>query len=789
MSVTAERCAVSRVRVRVTGTVQGVGFRPFVFRLARELGLSGFVLNDSHGVLLEAEGELAALQALTSRLAAEAPPLAIVQGVRCTTLPPRGRPAGFTIRESPRAGPPEAAVSADTATCPSCLRELFDPGDRRYRYPFINCTDCGPRFTIVRGIPYDRPYTSMAGFSMCPACRREYEDPLDRRFHAQPNACPVCGPTVSLLGSDGRRLGKDPLAAAGSLLAAGGILAVKGLGGYHLACPAGDEAAVARLRRGKAREEKPLAVMVAGVEAAEALVSLTAGARELLEGPARPIVLCPRRRDAAVAPSVAPRSPELGVMVAYTPLHHLLLHEFAHRCGAGGGSALVMTSANLSEEPIAYRDGEALERLSGLADAFLVHDREIVTRTDDSVVRVMDDGRERAPMFVRRSRGYVPGVLSLPGGESAPALLACGAQLKNTFCLARDGRAWVSHHIGDLENFETLSSLREGVSHFQRLFAVAPELAVHDLHPDLLSTRYAAERGLPSLAVQHHHAHLAACLAEHGEAGPAVGAIFDGTGYGTDGTIWGGEILAGGAAGFARAGHLLPVALPGGEQAIRQPWRMACAWLAAAGICEVPETLSGVDPARWRAVDSLVAASLTPVISGSAPASSSLTPVTSSAGRLFDGVAALLGLRSEVRYEGQAAIELEAACDVHERGTLEFEVREEAGRIVIDPRAAIGQIVHGLRRGATPAVLATRFHTGLAEATARACLAAASASGTELVVLSGGSFVNGRLLRGVAGSLRAGGVRVLWPRRLPPGDGGVSYGQAAVAAVRWGDAR
>jgi len=733
-----------RTRVRVTGTVQGVGFRPYVYRLAGELGLGGYVLNDTHGVLLEVEGGAGAVDAFLARLGPDAPPLAVVERVLAEERATTGQ-ADFTIRPSLGGGAPDAPVTPDTATCPGCLRELFDPADRRYRYPFINCTNCGPRFTIIRGVPYDRPKTTMASFTMCVACQAEYEDPTDRRFHAQPNACPVCGPSLRLVGDV---IADDPIAATVTALRAGAIVAIKGIGGYHLACQADDELAAAALRARKHREDKPFALMAPSLAGAESLVALDERARDLLSSPARPIVLAPRRSGAPVATAVAPGARELGVMLPYSPLHHLLL--------ADAGTTLVLTSANLSDEPIAYRDDDALERLAGIADLFLVHDRPIETRTDDSVVRA-------APrrMVVRRSRGYVPGALSLPGAGAPRPLLACGAELKNTFCLARGERAWVSHHIGDLENYETLRSFTEGIEHFSRLFAVEPEVVVHDLHPEYLSTKYAFELdGVELVGVQHHHAHLAACLAEHGEAGPAIGAIFDGTGYGLDGSVWGGEILLGSLGDFTRVGHLLPVRLPGGTQAVREPWRMACSWLVAGAV---------EPPAAWRPIAELARSGLA-------------SPWTTSMGRLFDAVAALAGIRAEINYEGQAAIELEAACDFSERGSYPIVLTGEP--LVIDPRETIRAIAADVAAGESPGAIARRFHRTIATATVEACVRLAAAHATEVVVLSGGVFQNRMLLESVAGGLAAAGLRVLTPERLPAGDGGISYGQAAVAAAR-----
>jgi hydrogenase maturation protein HypF len=759
-----------RLRVRVAGTVQGVGFRPFVYRLADELGLAGWVLNDTRGVLIEVEGADSSVAGFLARLAAEAPPLALVERIEPEQLSPRGE-RGFQILASPAGGEPAAPVTPDSASCEACLAEMRDPEDRRHRYPFVNCTDCGPRFTIVEGVPYDRPLTTMSGFEMCAACRAEYEDPLDRRFHAQPNACPVCGPRARLLDGGGEEAplegAADAVAAAAAALRTGWIVAVKGLGGYHLACRADDEDAVARLRARKHREDKPFAVMVPGTEAARSLAQLGLAEEELLESHERPIVLATRRDEAALAAAVAPGFREIGLMLPYTPLHHLLMAD----CGA----PLVMTSGNVSDEPIAYRDDEALQRLAPIADLFLSHDRPIHIRTDDSVVRSIAVGDSVAPLMLRRSRGLVPASLELPVETSRP-LLACGAEQKNTFCLAKDRRAWVGHHIGDLENFETLRSFREGIEHFQELFAVEPLLCAHDLHPEYLSTKYALERqGLESVAVQHHHAHLAACLAEHGEEGPAVGAIYDGTGFGLDGTVWGGELLLGGLERFERAGHLLAVPLPGGAAAIREPWRMACAWLfeASSQDARVPAALaSAVAPRDWRNCQELIASGVS-------------SPTTTSAGRLFDAVGALCGTPARVSYEGQAAVELETIADPGEGGRYEMPLGSEGagGPAVLDPRPAVRSILADLDAGVEPSLVSARFHRTVAVASATACAEIAAAAGVGTVVLSGGVFQNRRLLELTAARLAAAGLRVLIPERLPPNDGGISFGQAAVAAA------
>jgi hydrogenase maturation protein HypF len=746
-----------------------------VFRLASELHLDGFVLNDDRGVVVEVEGAGIAVDDFLARLAAEAPPLAAVESVDAVAVAPCGE-RGFRILESQRAGEPEALVSPDMSTCAECLAEVFDPADRRYRYPFTNCTNCGPRFTIVRGVPYDRPQTTMAGFEMCPACRAEYEDPRDRRFHAQPNACPACGPRVRLTDSEGAAADgaageRDAIATAARLLREGSIVAIKGLGGYHLACRADDSRAVAELRRRKHREDRPFALMAPSIAGARELVELTAAEQTLLEGPERPIVIARRRPRAEVAGAVAPHSPDLGVMLPYSPLHHLLL--------ADCGGVLVMTSGNASDEPIAYEDTDALERLGAIADGFLLGDRPIHTRTDDSVVRSLSPRLRAAPLLVRRSRGYVPRSVDLPLAATRP-ILACGAELKNTFCLAKDRRAWVGHHVGDLRNWETLRSFREGVTHFEALFAVEPDLVAHDLHPDYLSTRYALEREGPErIAIQHHHAHLAACLAEHGVEGEAVGAIYDGTGLGPDGTVWGGELLAGGLRGYERAGSLFPVPLPGGDAAVRHPWRMACAWLVAALGEERPPrpaTLRDrVSEREWVAVCELVR-------TGTA------SPPTTSAGRLFDAVAALCGLRAAVTYEGQAAVELEGASDPSRRDAYPLPVIDgsgasTAGGLILDARETVRAVLADVERGADIGAIGGRFHEAIAVATAETCEREARRRGLDVAVLSGGVFQNRLLLERTAALLAGRGLRVLVPERLPPNDGGISYGQAAIAAA------
>jgi hydrogenase maturation protein HypF len=729
---------VQRLRLRVGGVVQGVGFRPFVHRLATRHALAGFVLNDGSGVTIEIEGSERALDRFAADLIAELPPLARIARLTSERLEPRGD-GSFTIDLSDAVGARTALIPSDVATCDDCLRELFDPVDRRYRYPFINCTNCGPRFTIVRSVPYDRPNTTMAGFELCTDCRREYEDPSDRRFHAEPIACPVCGPRLALRGpSDSLVLGEEALGEAIRFLRDGAIVAVKGLGGYHLACDAANEPAVARLRARKRREEKPLALMTRDPDA---LVLLGPGERELLVSPARPIVLARRRPTGDVAPSVAPNTDWLGVMLPYTPLHHLLCGDFF--------GPLVMTSGNLSDEPIAFEDGEARRRLGKVADAFLEHDRPIHRRCEDSVVR--------AGFPLRRSRGYAPAALPLPVAAAEP-ILATGGELKSTFTLARGDEAFMSPHLGDLDERPAYSAFLDDVELYLAMLDVEPALVACDMHPDYLASKWAREQGLPLIEVQHHHAHAAACLAEHGERGTALALVFDGTGFGSDGTIWGGELLRFDLHGFERVAWLDPVPLPGGEAAVREPWRTGASYLERAG--------RPVPWPRWRLVRESLKVN---------------APLSSGAGRLFDAVSALLGVRERISYEGQAAIELEQLAG--ETPAAPYPCRIEGERILGADlvAAAYDDLAAGRRR----AEIAAAFHEGLAEVAVRAC---ADATSPRTVVLSGGSFQNLRLLGSVRAGLEREGFRVLEHALVPPNDGGISYGQAAIAAARGSEA-
>ncbi|MEO3809258.1 carbamoyltransferase HypF [Sphaerisporangium sp. B11E5] len=743
-----------RVEVRVEGAVQGVGFRPFVYGLATGLGLAGVVGNDADGVFVEAEGPRERVAEFLVALRRDAPTLARVERVGVVEGAPRGA-RGFAIVRSDASGPRRALVSPDTATCGDCLRELADPGNRRFGYPFVNCTNCGPRFTIVRGVPYDRPLTTMAGFAMCAACAAEYHDPADRRFHAQPTCCPDCGPRLRLVSARGDDLPGDPVAGCAALLRDGGVVAVKGLGGYHLAVLASDEAAASALRRRKHREDKPFAVMVADVRQAALLCEVDDLAAALLSDGARPIVLLPRLDGGPVAPSVAPGNRHLGLMLPYAPPHHLLL--------AATGEPIVLTSGNVSDEPIAYEDADAFTRLAGIADVFLTHDRPIHVRTDDSVVRPFG-GRG---MLLRRSRGHVPEPVTLAWDVPRP-VLACGAELKNTFCLAKGRRAFLSHHIGDLENYETLRSYTEGIAHFSRLFGIVPEVVAHDLHPEYLSTKHAAELdGVELVGVQHHHAHIASCLADNGEPGPVIGVAFDGLGHGTDGTLWGGEFLLADLAAAERAARLVPVPMPGGTAAIRQPWRMAAAYLDLAYDGRPPEGLEVARRDRWHDVLALARSGV-----GS--------PLTSSAGRLFDAVSALIGVRGTITYEGQAAIELEQHADPAERGAYPASVSAEGVRGADLVRAAADDLLAGV----APGVIAARFHNGVARLVVERCVALRDAHGLTTAALSGGVFQNLLLLGRTVDGLRAAGFRVLTHSRVPANDGGISLGQAVVAAAR-----
>ncbi|MBL9089521.1 MAG: carbamoyltransferase HypF [Planctomycetia bacterium] len=766
---------VVRVGVAVRGAVQGVGFRPFVFRLARDLGLAGFVTNDGAGVRAELEGPRAAVDDAVARLRADAPPRATVRDVAVSPLAPEGA-AGFEIRPSERAGPPTATVLADAATCPACLAEVLDPTDRRARYPFGSCTHCGPRFTIVTGLPYDRARTTMAGFPLCPACRAEYDDPLDRRFHAQPIACPACGPRLALLDAGGAPLvdGDAALRAAAAALDGGAVVAALGLGGFHLLVDARSEAAVARLRARKHREGKPLALLVRDLDAARAIVEVDDLAAALLASPEAPIVLLPRRADApagaSVAPSVAPGSGRLGVMLPATPLHHLLAR--------GVEGPLVATSGNRSDEPICTSPAEAVTRLAGLADLFLVHDRPVARPLDDSVVAVAGD----LAFPVRRGRGHAP--LPVAARRPGPTVLALGGHQKVALALALGDEVFGGPHVGDLDSAEALDAFHAAVRDLLALYDARPAAIAHDLHPDYATTRFAEDLAasplpwaraladVPRVAVQHHHAHLAACAAEHGLEGPLLAATWDGTGLGSDGTIWGGEVLLGDARACTRVATLSAFRLPGGDAAARAPWR------AAAGVLFGTRGPAALDDPALAAVPAADRG-----VVGRMLATGVHAPLTSSAGRLFDAVAALLGVRTTCSYEGQAAMELEALAAPGDHGTypVVWDVPATGPRVL-----ALGPLVEALlddrRRGAPVAIMAAKIHATLAEA----LVTLARQLAAPRLALTGGCWQNVRLLAATRARLAAAGIEAVVHRRVPPGDGGLALGQAAVASARLG---
>jgi hydrogenase maturation protein HypF len=749
-----------RRRILITGIVQGVGFRPFVHLLATSLGLGGFVGNDTTGVFVEVEGNPGEIDHFVERLQTEAPPLAVIERIHSEPMAATGEPGFAIIASRHSGGEHPALISPDIATCGDCLRELFDPADRRYLYPFINCTNCGPRFTIIRDVPYDRPFTTMARFAMCGDCAREYNDPGNRRFHAQPICCPACGPRLGLASRNRASLPGDPVQTTAKLLHDGYIVAVKGLGGYHLAAIASNESAVAALRSRKHREDKPFAIMVCDEAMARRLAEFGQNEQRILASARRPVVLLRRLPDAPIAQSVAPASRFLGLMLPYTPLHHLLCRELAE--------PFVLTSGNVSDEPIAYIDDDAFERLSPIADYFLTHDRPINMRTDDSVVRMF---RGQA-MLVRRSRGYAPQPLHLRW-KSPRTVLGCGAELKSTFCLIKSDYAFLSHHIGDLENFETLSAYTTGIAHFQRLFDVTPEIVAHDLHPEYLSTKHASEmRGVELVGVQHHHAHVASCLADNGEAGPVIGVAFDGLGYGTDGAMWGGEFLVADLLDFERAGSFEAVAMPGGSAAVKQPWRMAAAYLARLFPQGVPGDFDVVrrNQRQWDMITQMIRARLN-------------SPLTSSVGRLFDGVAAILGIRDVVNYEGQAAIELERSAAPDEPSAYNVSIRP-GSPLIVRATEIIEAVLADVSAAVPIEIIAARFHNTLAGLIAAVCEAIRAQYGLTTVALSGGVFQNEFLLMRAVCELEEQGFRVLTHRQVPANDGGISLGQAAIAAAR-----
>lgn len=776
------------VKIHVSGIVQGVGFRPFVYGLAVRLGLNGWVRNTSAGVDIQVDGTASSIDAFVNSLKSELPPLARIDFLDVSIEAAHGF-SGFEIVSSESLAGAFQPISPDVSICPDCLRELLDPSNRRYRYPFINCTNCGPRFTIITDIPYDRPNTTMAPFEMCPDCAAEYNNPLDRRFHAQPVACPVCGPQIWLEGTDGARIAErdDAIMATRRLLANGKIVAIKGLGGFHLACDALNIEAVSELRKRKLRVDKPFALMMLDLETVQEYCFVSDAERTLLESRQRPIVLLQRRPGSSIVEEVAPKQATIGVMLPYTPMHYLLfVSESGLQTPSEEGHPLVMTSGNLSDEPIATGNDEARQRLATLADAFLLHNRDIRTRCDDSVIRVrmlggindQDSGQAKhnAPgYFMRRSRGYAPDPIQLPA--DVPALLATGPELKNTFCVTRQRYAFVSHHIGDMENYETLRSFEDGIKHYEHLFRITPESIVCDLHPDYLSSRYATQRSqennLSLFRVQHHHAHIAACMADNGLDGshPVIGLAFDGTGYGDDGAIWGGEFLIADYAGYQRSYHLDYFPLPGGDAAIKRPARTALALLWKLGL-DWDEQLVPVNDFCYEDKQAL-RIQLERGLN---------TPRTSSMGRLFDAAAALAGLRQEVNYEAQAAIEFEAALDPLETGAYHFALKEK----VVDVEEAFQALVVDSISGVSIPIISARFHNGLVEMSRQVCAELRSQTGICEVAMSGGVWQNMTLLERTTANLSEDGFTVYIHRQVPTNDGGLSLGQAMVGASKYG---
>ena len=777
---------LSGLRIHVTGIVQGVGFRPFVYGLAQRLELKGWVRNTSAGVDIEVDGKGDMLEKFIHTLKNDHPPLARIDSIQVDTISPNGYSVFEIIHSEPIPGA-FMAISPDVSICDDCLRELFDPTDRRYLYPFINCTNCGPRFTIIEDIPYDRPKTTMSPFEMCDYCRTEYEDPLNRRFHAQPVACPECGPSVTLelLNGEAFQHSHEALSEAIHLIAKGSIVAIKGLGGFHLACDATNPEAVAELRRRKLRVDKPFALMMPDLETVEQYCFISEAERELLLSRERPIVLLDRMPDSAISPAVAPNQKTLGVMLPYTPLHYLLFSSRKFSTDNCKLSALVMTSGNLSEEPIAYTNEDARKRLGSLADAFLMHNREIRTRCDDTVARVVNrplaaDGKtNHQPSAInyqlRRSRGYAPNPIQLPW-ENVPQILATGPELKNTFCLTKGNYAFLSHHIGDMENYETLRSFEDGIDHFERLFRVSPDAIAYDSHPNYLATRYALERAerlnLPAFKIQHHHAHIAACMADNRLMGknPVIGVAFDGTGFGDDGTIWGGEFLIADYLGYERFAHLEYSPLPGGDLATKKPFRIALAQLWQNNI----EWGEDLPPVAATCGDdmTLLRSMLVNKIN---------TPMTSSIGRLFDAVAALAGVRSEVNYEAQAAIEFEAFSDPDEKAAYPFDF--DGSTLKVSPM--LHAILADIHAGVQVPEISAKFHNGLAHAVLEVCLAARNQFCLDEVALSGGVWQNMTLLSKCIPLLERAGITVYIHRQVPTNDGGLALGQAAIAIKKF----
>jgi hydrogenase maturation protein HypF len=752
---------MKRAEIGITGIVQGIGFRPFIYNLAQKHLIRGWVLNNEKGVLIDAESEDGNLDKFIQHIPKLAPPLARIESFEVKYLEPLGY-STFEIRKSEEAQDKFVLISPDVATCDQCLSELFSPKNFRYRYPFINCTLCGPRFTIIQDIPYDRHKTTMAPFIMCPVCQKEYEDPLDRRFHAQPNACPACGPSLHLEDREGKEVPGDPIVKTLDLLSEGRIAAIKGLGGFHLACDARNRDAVSSLRSRKFREDKPFAVMCRDLDEVKKHCEANEEEEKLLLSVERPIVILRRRGNSPVAHAVAPYQDTLGVMLPYSPLHHLLLN--------GPLKTLVMTSGNVSDEPISYKNEEAFGRLSKIADYFLFHNREIHMRCDDSVTRIFDG----KPYILRRSRGYVPFPIKL--SFPLEMILACGGELKNTFCLTRGQYAFMSHHIGDLENLETLTSFEEGIQHFKKLFYVEPKAVAYDLHPDYLSTQYALSiPDIPKIGVQHHHAHIVSVMAENGVEGDVIGVALDGTGFGLDGTVWGGEFIKANLRDFDRLAHLKKVPMPGSSMAIKEPWRMALVYLSEAFGDQVMELkidlTKRIDSQKWDILKRAIKQKVN-------------SPLTSSMGRLFDAISSLLSIRDEVHYEGQAAIELEMIADQGVKEGYRFQNHGDEVPMVIDPAEMIRGIVRDLIDRVPSSRISGKFHQTISRMIIETCQTIRSEEALNRVVLSGGVFQNIFLLSLVTEGLKRSGFDVYTHHLVPPNDGGISLGQAVIAHMR-----
>ncbi|MGA2516464.1 MAG: carbamoyltransferase HypF [Thermodesulfobacteriota bacterium] len=752
---------MKRAEIGITGIVQGIGFRPFIYSLAQKHLVRGWVLNNEKGVLIDAESEDGNLDRFIQDIPKLAPPLARIESFEVKYLEPLGY-STFEIRKSEEAQEKFVLISPDVATCDQCLSELFSPTNFRYRYPFINCTLCGPRFTIIQDIPYDRHKTTMAPFIMCPVCQKEYEDPLDRRFHAQPNACPACGPSLHLEDREGKEVPGVPIVKTLDLLSEGRIAAIKGLGGFHLACDARNQDAVSSLRSRKFREDKPFAVMCQNIDEVKKHCEANEEEEKLLLSVERPIVILRRRGNSPVAHAVAPYQDTLGVMLPYSPLHHLLLN--------GPLKTLVMTSGNVSDEPISYKNEEAFGRLSKIADYFLFHNREIHMRCDDSVTRIFDG----KPYILRRSRGYVPFPIKL--SFPLEMILACGGELKNTFCLTRGQYAFMSHHIGDLENLETLTSFEEGIQHFKKLFYIEPKAVAYDLHPDYLSTQYALSiPDIPKIGVQHHHAHIVSAMAENGVEGDVIGVALDGTGFGVDGTVWGGEFIKVNLRDFGRLAHLKKVPMPGGSMAIKEPWRMAMVYLFDAFGDQATklkiDLMKRIDSQKWDILKRAIKQKVN-------------SPLTSSMGRLFDAISSLLSIRDEVHYEGQAAIELEMIADHGAKEEYPFQNHGDEMPMVIDPAEMIRGIVRDLIDGVPSSRISGKFHQTISRMIIETCQTIRSKEALNRVVLSGGVFQNIFLLSLVTEGLKRSGFDVYTHHLVPPNDGGISLGQAVIAHMR-----